>query len=262
MSPTAGARHRVGDLRGRADLDLHDPRRRELVRRRAAHRRRHRVHLQPDPRRRPRGRHVGRLPRPGRPRSPRRTTTTVVLELKKPNSSPAAAADPDRPRARLEGRLREGGEDLHGRARGRAAGRRVRAVPAGRGQAGGSTYRFEANPDYWEGAPHIDEVVFRVYKSRRPDDPGADQGRGRLRRGHHRASRSKSLEGQRRHHRPQRRLTRASTRSRSTPAPIDTETGKPMGDGNPALQGPGLPARARLRHRPRRDHRAGLPGRR
>ncbi len=36
------------------------------------------------------------------------------------------------------------------------------------GQAGGSTYRFEANPDYWQGAPHIDEVVFRVYKSEDP----------------------------------------------------------------------------------------------
>lgn len=33
------------------------------------------------------------------------------------------------------------------------------------GTAGGSLYRFEANPDYWKGAPHIDEVVFRVFKS-------------------------------------------------------------------------------------------------
>ena len=36
------------------------------------------------------------------------------------------------------------------------------------GTAGGSTYRFEANPDYWKGAPHIDEVVFRVFKSEDP----------------------------------------------------------------------------------------------
>ena len=36
------------------------------------------------------------------------------------------------------------------------------------GTAGGSTYRFEANPDYWGGAPHIDEVVFRVYKAEDP----------------------------------------------------------------------------------------------
>ncbi|WP_344302714.1 ABC transporter substrate-binding protein [Nocardioides bigeumensis] len=36
------------------------------------------------------------------------------------------------------------------------------------GTAGGSTYRFEANPDYWKGAPHIDEVVYRVFKSEDP----------------------------------------------------------------------------------------------
>jgi peptide/nickel transport system substrate-binding protein len=36
------------------------------------------------------------------------------------------------------------------------------------GTAGGSTYRFEANPDYWKGAPHVDEVVFRVFKSEDP----------------------------------------------------------------------------------------------
>ncbi len=36
------------------------------------------------------------------------------------------------------------------------------------GTAGGSTYRFEVNPDYWDGTPHLDEVVFRVYKSEDP----------------------------------------------------------------------------------------------
>ena len=36
------------------------------------------------------------------------------------------------------------------------------------GTAGGSTYRFEANPDYWGGAPHVDEVVFRVFKAEDP----------------------------------------------------------------------------------------------
>ena len=36
------------------------------------------------------------------------------------------------------------------------------------GTANGSTYRFEANPDYWKGAPHVDEVVFKVYKSMDP----------------------------------------------------------------------------------------------
>ncbi len=36
------------------------------------------------------------------------------------------------------------------------------------GKTGGSTFRFEANPDYWGGAPHVDQVVFRVYKSKDP----------------------------------------------------------------------------------------------
>ena len=92
-----------------------------------------------------------------------------------------------------------------------------------RAQAGGSTYRFEANPDYWGGAPHIDEVVFRVYKSRGPDDPGPDQGRGRLRRGHHRAP-GRALEGKHGITAHERRLTRlrrdrVQHRRRSTPRP-------------------------------------------
>ena len=36
------------------------------------------------------------------------------------------------------------------------------------GAAGGSILRFEANPDYWQGAPHIDEVVFRIFKAEDP----------------------------------------------------------------------------------------------
>ena len=33
------------------------------------------------------------------------------------------------------------------------------------GTADGSTFKFEANPDYWGGVPHIDEVVFQYYKN-------------------------------------------------------------------------------------------------
>jgi peptide/nickel transport system substrate-binding protein len=33
------------------------------------------------------------------------------------------------------------------------------------GSADGSTFKFEANPDYWGGAPHIDEVIFQFYKN-------------------------------------------------------------------------------------------------
>ena len=33
------------------------------------------------------------------------------------------------------------------------------------GTADGSTFKFEANPDYWGGTPHIDEIVFQFYKN-------------------------------------------------------------------------------------------------
>jgi peptide/nickel transport system substrate-binding protein len=33
------------------------------------------------------------------------------------------------------------------------------------GAAGGSTYRFLPNPDYWQGAPAMDELNFRVYRA-------------------------------------------------------------------------------------------------
>jgi peptide/nickel transport system substrate-binding protein len=33
------------------------------------------------------------------------------------------------------------------------------------GTADGQTFKFEANPDYWGGAPHIDEVIFQFYKA-------------------------------------------------------------------------------------------------
>lgn len=36
------------------------------------------------------------------------------------------------------------------------------------GSAGGSTIRFEKNPDYWRGTPAIDELVFRVFNAADP----------------------------------------------------------------------------------------------
>jgi peptide/nickel transport system substrate-binding protein len=33
------------------------------------------------------------------------------------------------------------------------------------GTANGSTFKFEANPDYWAGRPHVDEVIFQFYKN-------------------------------------------------------------------------------------------------
>jgi peptide/nickel transport system substrate-binding protein len=33
------------------------------------------------------------------------------------------------------------------------------------GTANGTTFKLEANPDYWGGRPHIDEVIFQFYKN-------------------------------------------------------------------------------------------------
>jgi peptide/nickel transport system substrate-binding protein len=36
------------------------------------------------------------------------------------------------------------------------------------GRAGGSLYKFEVNPDYWGGRPNIDEIIFRVFNAEDP----------------------------------------------------------------------------------------------
>ncbi len=104
------------------------------------------------------------------------------------------------------------------------------------GTAGGSTYRFEKNPDYWGGVPHIDEVVFRVFKS---DDPMVQA----LIKGEIDFAEDvtplqvKALESQD-------GITAVNGQSPGfdeiafNTGAIDTETGEPIGDGNPALQDP------------------------
>ncbi|MFN8195132.1 MAG: ABC transporter substrate-binding protein [Nocardioidaceae bacterium] len=104
------------------------------------------------------------------------------------------------------------------------------------GQAGGSTYRFEANPDYWGGAPHIDEVVFRVYKAEDPAIQALIKGEVDFVEGIS-AIQVKALQG------------RDGITAQNGDSPgfdeiafntgaVDTKTGDPMGDGNPALQDP------------------------
>ena len=130
----AGTRagHRVGHLRGRPHLDLHHARRRDVVRRRAADGRRRRLHLRPHPRRRSRGGDLVVVPQGRRVgRGSRRHDGRAHPEEAERRA--AAAADPDRPRAHLEGRLGEGHQELRGRADGRPAGGRLRSLPAGRG---------------------------------------------------------------------------------------------------------------------------------
>ena len=68
------------------------------------------------------------------------------------------------PRAHLEGHRREGGQELRQRARTR----RASSAPA-RSRSSehkkGQFIRLEANESYYKGAPHIDELVFRVFQN-------------------------------------------------------------------------------------------------
>ena len=85
------------------------------------------------------------------------------------------------------------------------------------GTAGGSTYKFEANPDYWNGAPHVDEVAFRVFKSADPAVQALIKGEIDF------VDNLSALQvavarGRGRHHGAPAATRRASTRSPSTPA--------------------------------------------
>ena len=139
-----------------------------MVRRRAADRRRRRLHLQPGARRRPRGARPGRRTSTGSRRSPRPTTRPSCSPWRSPTrccrccrsrSSPSTSGRTStRRRSRATPPSPTDGQPVVGSGPFRLV----------EGTAGGSTYRFEANPDYWQGAPHVDEVVFRVYKSEDP----------------------------------------------------------------------------------------------
>ena len=101
------------------------------------------------------------------------------------------------------------------------------------GTAGGSTYRFEANPDYWKGAPHVDEVVFRVYKSEDPMVQALIKGEIDFAEGIS-ALQVQSLDGKEgitAHNGDSPGFDEIAFNTGS----IDIETGEPMGDPNPAV---------------------------
>ena len=104
------------------------------------------------------------------------------------------------------------------------------------GKAGGSTYRFEKNPDYWGGEPHVDEVVIRVFKAEDPMVQALIKGEVDF---IHDINplQVKALKG------------REGITALNGVSPyfeelgfntgaVDTETDKPIGDGNPALKDP------------------------
>jgi peptide/nickel transport system substrate-binding protein len=104
------------------------------------------------------------------------------------------------------------------------------------GTAGGSTYQFEANPDYWDGAPHIDRAVFRVYKSEDPAIQALIKGEVDFVEGIS-ALQVRSLEGQ----------DNIQAINGDSPGfdeisfnagSVDLESGEPIGDPNPAVLDP------------------------
>ncbi len=102
------------------------------------------------------------------------------------------------------------------------------------GTAGGSTYRFEANEDYWKGAPHIDEVVMRVFKN----DDAASQAlvKGEVDLVYNinalQVEQLKTEEGITAHN----GVSPGFSEIAFNAGAVDTESGDPIGDGNPALE--------------------------
>lgn len=161
---------------------------------------------------------------------------TVVLTLEKPNSSLPLLPMPIIPEHVWKDVKKK---DVDGYANEPKDGEPV--VGSGpfrlvEGTAGGSLYRFEANPDYWGGAPHLDEVVFRVYKSEDPAVQALIKGEVDFVE-NITSLQVKSLQGR----------TGITAQNGDSPGfeeiafntgAVDTETEKPIGDGNPVLKDP------------------------
>ena len=104
------------------------------------------------------------------------------------------------------------------------------------GKAGGSTFRFVKNPDYWDGAPHVDEVDFRVFKSNDPAVQALIKGevdfvyditplQVRALKGRDGITAAP-------------RISPLFEEIGFNTGAVDTENDKPIGDGNPALKDP------------------------
>jgi peptide/nickel transport system substrate-binding protein len=102
------------------------------------------------------------------------------------------------------------------------------------GKTGGSTFKFEANPDYWGGAPHVDEVVFRVYKSQDPAIQALIKGELDY------VNDITALQVEALQDEPgitaQNGISPIFEEIAFNTGAVDTETGDPLGDGNPAVQ--------------------------
>ena len=124
-------------------------------------------------------------------------------------------------------------------------------VPAGRGHGRRVDVPVREEPGLLERHAARRRGRLPGLQEQRPGRAGADQGRGRLRRRHHAAA-GQGAPGPGRASPPSNGISPLFEEIGFNTGAVDTETGKPMGDGNPALQGPEVPARARLRRGHRR----------
>ena len=104
------------------------------------------------------------------------------------------------------------------------------------GTAGGSTYIFEANPDYWGGAPHVDRAAYRVFKSEDPAIQALIKGEVDFVHGIT-PIQVDALQGRDGIH-AQNGVSPYFEEIAFNVGAVDPETDEPMGDGNPALQDP------------------------
>ena len=104
------------------------------------------------------------------------------------------------------------------------------------GTAGGSTYLLEANPDYWGGAPNVDRVAFRVYKS---EDPAIQAIiKGEVDFVHDiSAIQVEALQGREGIH-AQNGVSPYFEEIGFNTGAVDPGSGEPLGNGNPALKDP------------------------
>ena len=163
--------------------------------------------------------------------------TTVVLTLKKPNAVLPLLPIPIVPEHVWKDVPRGRGQELRQRAQGRAAGGRLGPVPAGRGHRRRLDVPLRGQPGLLEGRAARRPGGLPGLQERRPGRAGADQGRGRLRRGPVRAAgpvAARASEGITAHNGDSPSFDEIAFNTGS----VDLETGDPIGDPNPAVLDP------------------------
>ena len=212
----ARPRRVVAGVGRQEDVDLQDPLRRDVERRRAAHRQGRGVHLQPRSSTASTsstnfGSYVENITKAEAP-----DDTTLVLTVSKPSPIMEQALRLHPPAAHLGEDRREGGQELQERGHRGLADRRRRPLRDGRAQ-GRPVHPDAGQPQLLRRQAGGRRGRVQDLQERRRARPGAEEGRDRLRR-RARGQRLQVAGGAAGHHDRLRRSTPASTSSRSTPA--------------------------------------------